>query len=92
MNVIAGILIGIVNDTWFARVLACFIWGAVFLVYTSILRQDAKVAFISHTKERGKPLKWGLPPTLWFYVIEYFTATFTSLPFALMAGFIRCWF
>jgi len=75
MNVIAGILIGWFNETWIARILACFLWGICWCIYYTL---SGKV------KDRIVSL------TLWqLYLVEYLTATTTSLPFALVVGLIK---
>ncbi len=71
MNVVAGILIGVVNDSWTARLVAPFLWGVVFVIYQMVFG----------TKTNSKLL-----------FIEYLTATFTSLFFSVVTGFIRTLF
>ena len=88
-NVIAGILIGIANDTWLARLIAPFMWGVVFCFYTSIVRRDKRDAFISNAKMRDKKAKWGISHVQAFYFVEYMTASFTSLFFSIISGFIK---
>ena len=89
MNVIAGILIGIANDTWLARLIIPFVWGIVFCVYTSIARKNKRDAFIAKAEMRNRKANWGLSPMQAFYVIEYNTASFTSLSFSIILGFIK---
>lgn len=86
MNVIGGILIGIGNDTWLARIIASFIWGIVFCIYTISFRKARFINYVStHTAEGNK---WGWKPGLAFFWIEYWTATVTSLVFSLLSGLI----
>jgi len=88
-NVIAGILIGIVSDTWLARLIAPFIWGVVFCIYTSIARQDERDAFITNMEIHDKKVKLGMSHVEAFYFVEYMTASFTSLFFSVISGFIK---
>lgn len=75
MNVIAGILIGWFNETWVARIIACFGWGIAWCLYYSISGK-AKNRMVSIT-------------TFQSYVVEYLTATTTSLIFSLLIGSIK---
>ena len=88
-NVIAGILIGIVNDTWLSRLIIPFIWGFVFCIYTSIFRRDKRDVFITNAEIHDIKAKWGMSNVQAFYFIEYFTASFTSLLFSIISGFIK---
>ena len=89
MNVIAGILIGVANDTWMARLVGPFIWGVVFCVSTSILGRDKRNAYVEHVEQLSHPLKWGMSPVQSFYIVEYMTAFSTSLLFSILTGFIK---
>lgn len=88
-NVIAGILMGIASDTWLARLIAPFIWGIIFCIYTSIVRRNKRDAFIADAKMHDRKAKWGMSPMQAFYFVEYMTATFTSLVFSIISGFIK---
>lgn len=88
-NVLAGILIGIANDNWFARIIAPFIWGAVFCVYVSIVRRVQRDAFIADAEMHNRELRGGMSPLLAFYFIEYMTASSTALLFSILSGFIK---
>ncbi len=88
-NVIAGMLIGIVNDTWLTRSTVPFIWGIVFCIYTSIVRRDKRDTFIANAKMHDRKAKWGMSSVQAFYFVEYMTATFTSLVFSIISGFIK---
>jgi hypothetical protein len=91
-NVIAGVLIGVANDSWLPRLIVPFIWGVVFCVYTSIARQDKREDFVAQAEMRDKKAKWGMSHTQAFYFIEYGTATVTSLIFSIIAGGIKSLF
>jgi hypothetical protein len=88
-NVIAGILIGIANDTWLARLIIPLAWGLVFCVYTSIARRDKRDAFITQSQGRDRQAKWGMSHMQTFYFVEYLTATSTSLIFSIISGLIK---
>jgi len=89
-NVIAGILIGLVNDTWLSRVIVPFGWGVIFCIYISIMQRDRLDAFVA---SRGnQKAKWGMPPVQAYYFIEYGTATTTSLIFSIITGAIKALF
>jgi len=89
MNVIAGILIGIANDTWLARLIIPFAWGIVFCIYTSIARRDKQNAFITKFQKVDRKAKWGMSHVQAFYFVEYMTASFTSLLFSIISGFLK---
>ena len=64
MNLIAGIIIGIANDSWIARIVIPFIWGLIFCVYTMILRKER---YDNYKKAvEGRKQKWGMRPGLAF--------------------------
>lgn len=92
MNVIAGILIGVANDTWMARLAAPFIWGIVYCIYVSMLRRERLAAFVAKDAgaERGRFKSWS--PAQVFYFIEYSTAATTSLVFSIGAGIVSGFF
>jgi len=91
-NAIAGVLIGLVNDAWLARVLAPFGWGAVFCIYTSITRRDQLDASVAQGEMRGRKARGRMSHAQAFYFIEYATATTTSLIFSVVAGAIKALF
>ena len=88
-NTIAGILIGIVSDAWLARLIAPIIWGVVFCIYTSLVRLDARDAFIAKAEMHNKTAKWGFSHIQVFYFVEYMTAVSISLIFSIVSGFIK---
>ena len=89
MNVIAGILIGIANDTWLARIIVPFGWGIVFCIYASIARRKKKEVFIENPENSGRDAMFGMSHGQAFYFVEYMTATFTSLAFSIISGIIK---
>jgi hypothetical protein len=88
-NVIAGILIGVANDTWLARLIVPFAWGIVFCIYTSIARRDKRDAFIKQGERIDRKAKWGMSHVQAFYFVEFMTASFTSLLFSIISGLIK---
>jgi len=86
LSLIAGILIGIANETWIQRLIIPFIWGIVYCIYTSILRRDRLNEYVKNVEARGGELKWRMSPVQAFYFVEYVTAVLTSLTFSLITG------
>ena len=86
MNVIAGILIGIANEFWLARILAPFIWGVVWYGRVILFKRDVYERYIEYYKDRRQ--KFGMPPWLSFFFIEYATALVTSLVFSVISGVV----
>lgn len=87
-NVLAGLLIGIVNTSWVAVLLACLVWPLVFCAYVSIVDSARRNATVADFRARGRRLVFG-SPALSFYAIEFFTALMTSLLVACVAHFIK---
>lgn len=87
MNVIAGILIGIANDEWIARLIVSFAWGIVFVIYASIFRQQNRDTFIA--QNLGRRAMWGMSSGVAFYFVEFMTAVITSMIFSVLAGIVR---
>ena len=88
-NLIAGILIGIASDAWFARLIIPFGWGVVFCVYTSIFRRDERDIYIADRKLFDHKAKWRMSHLQAFYFVEYMTASLTSLIFSVVSGAIK---
>ena len=61
-NVVAGILIGIVSDTWLVIFIAPFGWGISFCVYAWIARKEELELYIARQESRSKRLKFGMSP------------------------------
>ncbi|MDP9203661.1 MAG: hypothetical protein M3P26_17290 [Gemmatimonadota bacterium] len=81
-NVIAGILIGIANDSWVTVLGAAAVWPFVFCIYVSIMDRSRREATVASFAHRGRHLVAG-SPILTFYVIEFATALATVIPVAL---------
>ena len=79
-NVIAGILIGIINDLWVARIIIPFLWGIAWCLYQWVLGGE-KIT-------NRNIVRWNLSGSQAFYLIEYLTATTTALAFSLFSGII----
>ena len=88
-NIIAGILIGVANDTWHIRLIVPFIWGIVYCVNTSIFRREKRDEFVARSKKLDRKTKLGMSHAQAFYFVEYWTASFTSLLFSVISGFIK---
>jgi hypothetical protein len=87
-NVIAGIFIGVVNDSWLTVLGVAAVWPFIFCVYVSIAHGARRQATVASFAERGRHLLMG-SPVLTFYAIEFATALFTALPLALLAHAVR---
>jgi len=90
VNVLAGILIGWVNDAWAARLLAPFVWALVWCGRAWTLSLDDKYV-AACAADHLEPPRFGLTDRNAFYVIEYLTAATNSLVFSVLAGAIRSW-
>lgn len=88
MNVIAGILIGIVNNSWLAIIVAPLLWGIVWCIIQSIYKNRFN-NYLVRAKERNIPLKWKMSHIQSFYVIEYLTSSTTALIFAVGVKIIK---
>ena len=89
LNIIAGIAIGIASDTWPVRLIAPFLWGAVFCVYISMFGQKMRDAFMTTQEGEGRKARWGMSHKQAFYFMLYVTAAFTTLVFAVISGAIK---
>lgn len=87
-NFFAGILIGIVNDSWGAIVLSALGWGLVFYFYVSLMESDRAGKTKELYREKGKRLIMG-SPSITFYVVEYTTGFSTSLLFGVITFLAR---
>ena len=87
MNVIAGILIGIFNDSWLARILIPLAWGLVFYLYR-VLRVGSQPVIVSRNTGDAR----GVATRGQFFKVEYLTAVTTALLFSLLAGIVKAIF
>ncbi len=83
-NLIAGVLIGIVNDGWLPVLGASAVWPLIFCAYVSIADRARRDATVAQFAARGRRLLMG-SPILTFYAGEFVTALLTALPVALLA-------
>lgn len=77
-NLIAGMLIGIVNDLWLAVALSSVGWSVVFCIYITLSQTERKKVTIASFAEKGQRLILG-SPTITFYAVELITAFVTSI-------------
>jgi len=88
-NAIAGILIGIANQSWFFCIFAPFAWGVVFCLYMSIAEPQLRGASYANAELREEKTKWGMSHRQAFYFNAYTTAISTSLLFSIVTGIIK---
>ena len=99
-NAVAGLLIGVVNDLWIARITAPLVWGFTWCVYLWLQSDHSgirKKKVIIRERWSGDNQAWKhgfrgylrTHPVLGFYFVEYFTALWTSLVFSVIGGIIR---
>jgi hypothetical protein len=53
-NFIAGLMIGIGNDSWFAVIIVCFVWSLIFCVYVAVFDTRRKTATIVQFESTGR--------------------------------------
>ncbi|MBI2446312.1 MAG: hypothetical protein HYV51_00640 [Parcubacteria group bacterium] len=88
MNIIVGILIGVINDSWSGRLVIPFIYGLVYCGYEWVVGNKLNI-YIENVEKHKAQHRWGISHIQAFYFIEYFTATITSLLFSLLTGLIK---
>ena len=77
-NLIAGILIGVVNDSWIAVLIGCAIWPFIFCAQVAILEKERAVQSIEDIKINAQKIFMN-SATLTFYAMEFFTGFITAL-------------
>jgi hypothetical protein len=87
-NFIAGVLIGIANDLWWAVLLSALGWGLVFCFYVTITQSERRRQSIQSITEKGQRLFLG-SATMTFYMIEFVTAFTTSFIIGILAFGIK---
>ncbi len=75
MSGYAGALIGWLNDSWIARSVLPFAWGAIWCVRYWVLSRHLEYA----DRMKGHPLRSNMTPIQAFFFIEYATAATTTL-------------
>ena len=88
-NDIAGILIGIANDTIAIKLIASIGWGFIFLGYIQLKDEKGIKEGIKKFRAVNGKTKIGFSPKITFYIIEYITAFITSFIFAMLTGLIK---
>jgi len=88
-NAIAGIMIGIANSSWIARLVIPFGWAIVFCVSVSIFERKRRDAYVVNHGGLENKAKWGMSQIQAFYFVEYMTASSTSLIFSVLSGGIK---
>jgi hypothetical protein len=87
-NFIAGVLIGIANDIWWAVPLSSLGWSVVFCFSVSLTQSERRKNTILSFAEKGRRLFLG-SPTMTFYVVEFMTAFITSFLVGILAFGIK---
>ncbi len=78
-NVIAGVLIGAMNDTWVGLLIASALaWPLTFCVYITLVDSTRLVAVADKTGSGAKS-----------YLVEFCTAALTAVPFAAIVYLAR---
>ena len=88
-NVIAGILIGIGNDSWTTVIGVSFVWGVVWIVWAIVRNSEWLQANVQRgmvDKEWSKPRAYVMSLS-----IEYVTAVITVLPISCITFLIKSW-
>lgn len=87
MNAIAGILIGIANESWTGYLLAPLVWGLVWCAYVSFRHRERLKDYISGGLEKTSRKESELIRA--FYLTEYGTAVTTSLFFSILVAIAK---
>ncbi len=87
----AGIAIGLLDESWLMTLGSILGWGIVFCAYVSILERDRLRNFVADSIETGRRV-WGLPPVMGFYVIEFWAAVIGVIPIVAVTRIIRAIF
>lgn len=80
MNIIAGILIGVLSKTWIFCLLTPFIWGLIHCIYGYILKLHDNLMVASTTA--GHPI-------ISYYFARYTTGSLTSLLFSFITYLVK---
>jgi hypothetical protein len=87
-NVIAGILVGVLNDSWFTVLVSAAVWPFTFCLYVSIAHRTRRDSTVASFAAGGRHLLMG-SPVLTFYAVEFATALVTTVPVALLAHAVK---
>ncbi len=98
-TVLAGILIGALNETWGARFLVPLGWGYIRCMYLWLLKghRDFSPESAAEKLKPGNPNPWARKmrkyllrhPAFAFYFMEYFKTYVIALFFSVAAGLIQ---
>ncbi len=78
-NVIAGVLVGLVNDAWVGVLTgSALVWPLIFCVYVSLVDSRRVAAVAEKLESRVKA-----------YLVEFCTASLTALPVASIVYLVR---
>lgn len=80
MNVIVGVLIGIISASWSVTLIVPFIWGVVSCIYGYIFKLHKNP--VVECSSGGQPL-------VSYFIARYMTSALTSLVFSLIAFLIK---
>ena len=89
MNFIAGIMIGLTNESWLGCIFSSIGWGIIYCLYKYFFRADEIQNYLKRAKDLDRPLRWGIDPKLSFFIIEFNTAVVSALFFSLLLFGIR---
>ena len=89
---IAGILIGIANEDYFAVLGSCLGFVPVWFIYISLMKHHAwyemKVTVFRGMETKG----WSkLKATVISWLVEIYTVLSTTIPIGLLAHFVKTW-
>lgn len=87
-NVIAGILIGLANDSWLTVLGAAACWPIIFCLYVAIADRSRVEATVASFAAHGRHLLLG-SPALTFFAVEFRTALCTAMPVAVLAHAVK---
>lgn len=78
-NIIAGVLIGITNNTWTSRLIISAIWGLVsVVVFDWIMAGNSRTTYKEELKRKNPHAKYTQRDTLMYYVFSYANAFIIS--------------
>lgn len=87
-NVVAGVLIGLVNTGWVEIIGSALIWSVIYCFYVSITEQPRVEVTLSQYRKSARKLFFRSPAAT-FYSIEFVTALFTALPVACLTFLVK---
>lgn len=79
MNVLAGLIIGVLSDNWSTSIQYSFIWAIIHVIYGAIFGLHKNI--ITESTKAGNPI-------LSYFVARFFTAIVTTGLFSAITFFI----